>query len=162
MTKDKFIGTFIVRLPIPEGTTRLEAESMLRDHILESGMWQGDKDVYVRESMHLTPEMEAHRAEEARRRFDAENAARAAQAELRLQNTPELLELRRLQAIEKAADTEARLIKKAEARAAKAERAIKHKQEHAKQLAAHDAKMAKQAAQRKAQQAQKIQRIRNA
>jgi antirestriction protein ArdC len=153
MTKDKFMGTFIVRLPIPKSTTRLEAESMLRDHLLESGMWQGDKDVYVRESMHLTPEMEVHRAEEARRRFSAENAAKAAQAELRLQKTPEMLELQRLQAIEKAADTEARLIKKAAARAAKAERAIRYKQEHKQQLATHDAKMAKRAALQKAKNA---------
>jgi hypothetical protein len=73
-----------------------------------------------------------------------------------------MLELQRLQAIEKAADTEARLIKKTEAKVAKAERAIRYKQEHEKQLAAHDAKMAKQAALKKAQQAQRIQRIRNA
>jgi len=156
MQKDKFMGTFIVRLPIPRGTSRLEAERMLRDHILESGAWQGDKDVYVRESMHLTPEMETHRAAETRRRFDSENAAKALNAELRANQFPEALELQRLLAIEKAADAEIRLLKKAEAKVLRAERAAKYAEEHKQKLAIHDAKMAKQAALRKSQKEQKV------
>ena len=155
MMKDTFIATFIVRLPIPKGTGRIETENLLRDHIMESGMWQGNKDVYVREQMHLTPELEIHRAEETRRRFDAVNAAKVAGAELRLKNLPEQIELQRLIAIEKAAATKERLEKKAKAKLLKAERAIEYKKEHEQQLAAHDAKMAKQAALRKAQKEQK-------
>ena len=146
MTKDTFIATFIVRLPIPKGTGRIETENLLRDHIMESGMWQGNKDVYVREQMHLTPELEIHRAEEARRRFDAVNAAKVAGAELRLKNLPEQIELQRLLAAEKVTATKERLEKKAKARAAKEMRAIKHKKEHEQLLALHDVKVAKRIA----------------
>jgi hypothetical protein len=86
-TPESFTATFIVRLPLPRGTTRIEAETALRDQIMEGGLWQGCPDVYVREDRQLTPEAEVHRAEMLRERdaraaeaYDQRVAARARKA----------------------------------------------------------------------------------
>jgi hypothetical protein len=98
MENDTFMASFIVRLPIPRRMSRLDAENILREHILESGMWQGHKKVYVRESMHLTPEQEIHRAELARLKSEATLAAKIVEAEAKVEKREKkmLAELRKI------------------------------------------------------------------
>ena len=82
-----YSATFIVRLPLPVGASRREAESALRDYLLESGPWQGAEGVYVREAMHLTPEQEVYRAEQLRATSIARQERARVEAERAAMNT---------------------------------------------------------------------------
>lgn len=104
---------------------------MLKEQIMADGQWQGDTGIYVRESLHLTPETEAHNAANARAINDAVMQKALAIQEEAIAEAPLRAELHRLKLLQLKEEREGRIVAQAAARerraAAEEQRLLAHK-----------------------------------